>query len=98
MTGCNGPANKARRQKSNLDPVSDAEIVGSMFIKARAAVLPRDLKRGTPRAVRSEVTRNALLDAAAAVVGESGYASAAVSRITARAGVAQGTFYNYFSN
>lgn len=38
----------------------------------------------------------ALFQAAAEVVGDVGYAEASVSRITKRAKVAQGTFYNYF--
>lgn len=50
------------------------------------------------RAERSESTRRALFRAAAEVVGEVGYADASVARITARANVAQGTFYNYFES
>ena len=37
-----------------------------------------------------------ILEAAAQVVGEDGYADASISKITQVAGVAQGTFYNYF--
>jgi AcrR family transcriptional regulator len=55
-------------------------------------------RRRQSRAERSESTLRALYDAAAAVVGEVGYAEASVARITARAGVAQGTFYNYFES
>jgi len=40
--------------------------------------------------------RRRLFDAAAQIVGELGYAEASVARITAQAGVAQGTFYNHF--
>ena len=50
------------------------------------------------RAERSESTLRALFDAAAQVVGEVGYADASIARITARANVAQGTFYNYFGS
>lgn len=50
------------------------------------------------RAERSELTRKALFDAAVAVVGEVGYEAAMVSEITGRAGIAQGTFYNYFES
>jgi AcrR family transcriptional regulator len=50
------------------------------------------------RAERSETIRRALFHAAAEVVGEVGYADAPISRITARANVAQGTFYNYFQS
>lgn len=50
------------------------------------------------RAEKQSHIRAALLDAAARVVGEVGYSAAMVSTITRRAGVAQGTFYNYFSS
>lgn len=50
------------------------------------------------RAEKQSHIRAALLDAAAKVVGEIGYSAAMVSTITRRAGVAQGTFYNYFSS
>ncbi|MBM3554530.1 MAG: TetR/AcrR family transcriptional regulator, partial [Alphaproteobacteria bacterium] len=48
------------------------------------------------RVEKQEATLRALLDAAARVVGRDGYAGASVAKITALAGVAQGTFYNYF--
>ncbi len=49
-----------------------------------------------PVTKRGLATRQSILDAAEAVFGESGYDGAAVSEITRRAGVAQGTFYVYF--
>ena len=58
----------------------------------------RPRKPRQTRAERSEATRRALFHAAAEVVGEVGYGDALVSRITARANVAQGTFYNYFAS
>lgn len=54
--------------------------------------------RKPTRAERSEQTREALLRAAGEVVGEVGYQNASVAFITMRAGVAQGTFYNYFDS
>lgn len=48
------------------------------------------------RAQKGELTRTVLLDAGVDVVGEVGYAQASIAAITRRAGVAQGTFYNYF--
>jgi len=54
--------------------------------------------RRMTREEKSQLTREALMDAAAATVGEQGYADTMVSTITARAGVAQGTFYNYFES
>lgn len=53
-------------------------------------------KNASTRSERSERIRSALLSAAAEVVGEVGYAEASVTMITQRAGVGQGTFYNYF--
>lgn len=50
------------------------------------------------RAERQEDTRRKLLAAAAEAVGEFGYSGASVGKITAMAGVAQGTFYNYFES
>lgn len=52
----------------------------------------------TRRQEKAEQVRLALFDAAARVVGKHGYAGASVARITALAGVAQGTFYNYFGS
>ncbi|MCW5819827.1 MAG: TetR/AcrR family transcriptional regulator [Trueperaceae bacterium] len=49
-----------------------------------------------PTTARGEATRGKLLAAAEAEFGENGFASTAVSDITRRAGVAQGTFYLYF--
>lgn len=57
----------------------------------------RSWRRGS-RIEKSELLRDALLKAAAAVVGEVGYANASIALITAKVGVAQGTFYNYFDS
>jgi AcrR family transcriptional regulator len=54
--------------------------------------------RGKSRLEKSELIRDALLKAAAEVVGEVGYANASIALITQQAGVGQGTFYNYFSS
>lgn len=48
------------------------------------------------RLERSEQTRRILIDAGAAAVGKYGYAASSIARICDRAGIAQGTFYNYF--
>lgn len=50
------------------------------------------------RAEKAEATRTRLFEAAIEIVGELGYAGASVALITARANVAQGTFYNYFES
>lgn len=67
-------------------------------VKKSDAMLAAAKPRRLSRAERSEETRNALFEAAAEVVGEVGYADASIARITARASVAQGTFYNYFES
>lgn len=54
--------------------------------------------RSLKRAEKKELVRAALFDAAAKLVGEVGYAETMVAMITARAGVANGTFYNYFES
>lgn len=52
----------------------------------------------TPRTARGERTLRALLDAAAAEFGEKGFHEGSISGITARAGVALGSFYTYFES
>lgn len=49
-----------------------------------------------PITAKGRATRLALLNAAEEVFGELSYDRASISEITRRAGVAQGTFYNYF--
>jgi AcrR family transcriptional regulator len=49
-----------------------------------------------PSTARGEATRQRLLEAAEAEIGEKGFSRASVSSITKRAGVGQGTFYLYF--
>lgn len=61
---------------------------------ARRSPRPRRLTR----AEKSEATLRALFRAAVETVGRYGYEGASVSRITQKAQVAQGTFYNYFEN
>ena len=50
------------------------------------------------REERASRTRDKLMLSAAHLVGEHGYRDTSVQRITANAGVAQGTFYLYFSS
>jgi len=63
----------------------------------RSAPKVKSWRRGS-RLEKSELLRSALLQAAAQVVGEVGYANASIALITAKVGVAQGTFYNYFDS
>jgi AcrR family transcriptional regulator len=51
-----------------------------------------------PRTARGTRTRANLLEAAERVFSENGYSEASIVRITEQAGVAQGTFYLYFSS
>jgi AcrR family transcriptional regulator len=62
--------------------------------KARRAPVRPKLNREE----KNEDTRRRLFAAAAKIVGKYGYAEASVARITAAAGVAQGTFYNHFES
>ena len=51
-----------------------------------------------PRTARGRKTQRAVLDAAAAEFGEKGFHESSIVSITARAGVALGTFYTYFES
>ena len=53
---------------------------------------------GKPLSQRGLDTRRRLLDAAEMVFGDVGYPDASIVKITEAAGVAQGTFYLYFSS
>ncbi|MGF1463364.1 MAG: TetR/AcrR family transcriptional regulator [Maricaulaceae bacterium] len=58
-----------------------------------------DLKsQDRPKTSRGRRTQAKLLEAAEAEFGERGFHDAAISGITTRAGVAMGTFYNYFES
>ncbi|WP_170984298.1 TetR/AcrR family transcriptional regulator [Rhodoligotrophos defluvii] len=54
--------------------------------------------RKRTRAEQVAENRKALLQAAAEVIGEYGYAEASITRITERAGLGQGTFYRHFES
>jgi AcrR family transcriptional regulator len=54
--------------------------------------------RALPRQDRAERTRNAILDAAAAVFDERGFNGASLSDILAKAGVTKGALYFHFSS
>lgn len=76
-------------------PFSDAD--DSVAVRAVAAV-PERARPAGKRLEKSEAIRESLLRAAEQVVGEIGYANASITLITQKAGVAQGTFYNYFQS
>lgn len=50
------------------------------------------------RRERNEAVKRSLFEAGLAIVGTHGYAEASVARITAAAGVSQGTFYTHYEN
>lgn len=50
------------------------------------------------REEKARVTRDSLLNAGCAVVAAEGYAAASIAKIADLAGVAHGTFYNYFED
>lgn len=54
--------------------------------------------RKQPRQARSQLTRQWILDAAARVVAEHGYAAGTTNRIAERAGVSIGSLYQYYPN
>ena len=65
--------------------------------KSQAAAQPQAETRASAAAARTE-KRQRILDAAIAVIAETGYFQARVSDIADRAGVADGTIYLYFQN
>ncbi len=50
------------------------------------------------RGLRRTANRRALMGAAEELIGHNGFANVSVEEITARAGVAKGTFYNHFAD
>ena len=55
-------------------------------------------KAAIRRAERQHSTRRKLLEAAARIIGQHGYAGCSVARITRKARIAHGTFYLYFQS
>ncbi len=56
------------------------------------------IDRSLPKTKRGQKTRAKLLEAAVSVFGETGVEGASVALIAERAGVAHGSFYNYFQD
>ncbi|MBP6018295.1 MAG: TetR/AcrR family transcriptional regulator [Burkholderiaceae bacterium] len=71
-----------------------------MSITMNSETTPKPMRkvRRLTRLEKSQQIHAALMSAAAKTVGQQGYADTMVSTITARAKVAQGTFYNYFDS
>lgn len=68
------------------------------MIEERGITATMPARDKTPRTERGRRTMRAILDAAAAEFGEKGFHEASVVSITARAGVALGSFYTYFDS
>lgn len=83
-----------RSERANEEPTRATPATDRAARPARK-LSPRSLQAREARAAR---TREQLMMSAALVVGEFGYRDASVQRITAAAGVAQGTFYLYFAS
>ncbi len=92
-TDCYFAASGYRRANQRSQEVTMARTTSSAAAQ-RPAAAERPARRS--RAEKSTEIREALFKAAAEIVGELGYAEASITRITSRANVAQGTFYNYF--
>ena len=81
-----------------MSATAGRRAVARMASTADAGDAPGDWRRARTREEKSGRIREALFRAAAEVVGEVGYADASIALITRTAGVAQGTFYNYFES
>lgn len=73
-------------------------VIGYTQPMVNAANPPGERTRPLRREAKTEATRRRLFEAALDVVGEFGYAGTSIAKITERAQVAQGTFYNYFTS
>ncbi|MEL3890118.1 TetR/AcrR family transcriptional regulator [Ferrovibrio sp. MS7] len=58
----------------------------------------KPVRRRRSRAERARENREALINAAASIVGESGYEAATIAEVTRRAGLSLGLFYQYFES
>lgn len=76
--------------------VSSAAFPGSPM-RSDSPPSPTAAAKPGKRARKADLTRRALFAAAARVVGRKGYENASIAEITRLAGVANGTFYNYFT-
>jgi len=82
------------------NPKNIAEKSGHKGTSAGRAqrLATRVMARKTPRQERSKVMVEAILEAAAQIFAELGYARATTNKIAERAGVSVGSLYQYFPN
>ncbi|WP_322867554.1 TetR/AcrR family transcriptional regulator [Aquicoccus sp. G2-2] len=69
-----------------------------MAVSRRAVLKRRPARPRLSRDEKARRTHDAILTAAQRVVAADGYAAASIARMAEEAGVAQGTFYNYFED
>lgn len=67
-------------------------------MKSDSNEIARPVRQRRSRAERARENREALINAAAAIVGESGYEAATIAEITRRAKLSLGLFYQYFES
>lgn len=66
--------------------------------EANPGFIRKPERRRLSREEKARVTRDSLLNAGCTVVAAEGYAAASIAKIADLAGVAHGTFYNYFDD
>jgi AcrR family transcriptional regulator len=74
------------------------KVFRSTTVAADSADSVAPVKPRGRREEKAEASCRALIDATIAIVNRSGYAGATIARITKKARLAHGTFYNYFKN
>lgn len=77
---------------------ADAQVEGAARPGSAASSARKPRKPRLTREEKSEITREAICQAAAEIIGEHGYANASIARIMERAGLGHGTFYSYFDS
>jgi AcrR family transcriptional regulator len=92
------PPSRVARAQPAARKRQSAEAADGRPQHASAAQTPPARGGRRSRVEKSELIRARIFSAAAEIVGKVGYAGASIALITQRAGVAQGTFYNYFQS
>lgn len=67
-------------------------------MESKAKTITRPKRRRRSREERARENREALINAAASIVGENGYEAATIAEVTRRAGLSLGLFYQYFES
>lgn len=88
----------AAKAKSVKAAAAAAKVRSATQLSAQPEVAARERKPKLTRDEKSELKRQAILQAAAEIIGEHGYPEASISRIMERAGLGHGTFYAYFDS